>query len=83
MPSVEVKPEVTHIYRMSRWQHFVGIAVLTIGLLVLVGIWSEVLTGARDAHFVEMMIPVILAPIGALFSIGAFRNTVAPHPDCN
>lgn len=67
-----------HVYRMKSSQRVVAIVLVVAGLLLLVAFWGGVLSGLRDAKFVELMFPVLFLLLAAFFTVRAFRNSVRP-----
>ena len=61
---------------MKSGQRVVAIVMLAAGLLFTVAIWAGVLTGIRDAEFVEMMFPIAFSVLATLFIIRSFRNRI-------
>ncbi len=66
----------TRVYRMKSGQHFVGFVLLTFGLFFGVAIWGGVITGVREANFLEMMFPVVFSLFAGVFTFRTFRNSV-------
>lgn len=64
------------VYRMRSSQLIVSIVLLVFGLFFLLATWGGVLSGMRDAKFLEMMFPIAFSLGAAFFIIGAFRNSV-------
>ena len=68
--------QITRVYRMKSWQRFVGIVLLVFGLLFGFVIWGGVISGARDANFLELMFPVAFSLLAGIFTFRAYRNSV-------
>jgi hypothetical protein len=66
----------TRVYRMKSSQRIASLAVLSGGVFFWVAIWGAVLTERRDGKFLEMMSPIIITLVAALFTIRAFRNAI-------
>jgi hypothetical protein len=69
------------IYRMKTSQRVVSIVLLVVGLLSTVGIWWSELTGAREPKFLEMMFPIVISLLTAVFTLRSFQNTVRLSED--
>jgi hypothetical protein len=61
---------------MKSGQRAVAILLFVGGLFFTFAIWGGVLTGAREAKFTEMMFPIALSLLAALFIIRSFRNRI-------
>lgn len=64
------------VYRMRSSQRVIAIILLVAGLFFLVGFWGSVLSGARDAKFFELMVPMLFLLLAVFFTVRAFRNSV-------
>lgn len=64
------------VYRMKSSQRFVATVLLIVGFFFSVGIWGGVLTGIRDAKFLELMFPIVFTLVAATFTVRAFRNAI-------
>jgi hypothetical protein len=66
---------------MKTSERVVSIVLLVAGLLLTVGIWCSVLTGAREPKFLEMMFPLVFSLVAAVFTLRSFQNTVRLSQD--
>lgn len=64
------------IYRMKSSQRFAAIVLVIGGLFSFVVIWGGMLTGRRDATFLELIFPICFTLLAAIFTVRAFRNAV-------
>ena len=54
-------------------QRNVGIIFSTLGFLLWVAIWSQVLRGTRQASALDVVFPVIFTAVSLLFTVRALR----------
>jgi len=66
---------------MNSWQRMICVTVLTFGVVFLLAFWGAVLSGKREAKFLELMLPVLFVLFAAVFTIRAFRNVVCLSED--
>jgi hypothetical protein len=67
---------VSRVYRMNAIQRVFSLIFSGFSAIVLVAIWSEILSGKRELGLVEVMLPVVFVLAGALFTTRAFRNSI-------
>ena len=77
MPGAQtVRIPASRVYRMRPWQHIIGIVFLVFGLVFGIAVWSQVLTGQKEASFLEMMVPVLFTAVAVLILHRASQNYV-------
>ena len=77
MPGAQtVRIPASRVYRMRPWQHIIGIVFLVFGLAFGIAVWSQVLTGQKEAIFLEMMVPVLFTAVAVLILHRASQNYV-------
>ncbi len=67
----------TRIYRIGWFQRVFCIVFTAFGALFLIVVWSGVITGTRDASWIDIVVSIALPVGGGFFAARAFRNYIA------
>jgi len=75
-------PEFTErrVYRQKSLRRVLAIVFTAIGLLASLAVWTQTLTGQREATYKDLLVPVALFFIGVLFLYISYTSYVALSP---
>ena len=69
--------QTTRIYRMGWGQRIFGFVFSGLSIFFLVAFWGGALSGAREATFLELFIPIVFLMVGVFLTVRAFKNFIA------
>jgi hypothetical protein len=67
----------TRIYRIGWGQRVFCIIFMGFSAFLLVGFWGGAISGAREANWIELVIPPVFLTVGGFLTVRAFKDFIA------